>query len=89
MSLTIAQKERRKNRMEYVRSKKNVPCADCRIKYPSVVMDFHHLDRRDELPKKGKSMVREMRTWSVERIDKELNGCVVLCANCHRIRHHS
>ena len=58
-------------------------CADCQITYPQYVYQFHHLDpsQKDVNPSKAIS-------WSEKRMWKELNKCVMLCANCHMIRHH-
>ncbi len=59
-------------------------CTDCKNTFPPYVYDFHHLD-----PKiKDSGIARIMgRTW--EKIVPELNKCVLLCANCHRIRENS
>ncbi|AOO12102.1 hypothetical protein Np200711_156 [Cyanophage S-RIM44] len=47
-------------------------------------MEFHHLDPE---VKDDNFNVGRMKTWSLKRIDEELSTCVVLCANCHRMRH--
>ena len=66
---------------------------DCGQEFPSCVMDFHHLDEESKDPtlkKRGQrhqSMLEQMSKWSMARIDAELERCVVLCSNCHRIRH--
>jgi hypothetical protein len=80
----------RKNQYEYILSKKRVPCSDCGGLFPEVCMDFHHLDeetKENSLKKWRTSMSGRMRRWSKKRIDEELEKCVVICANCHRIRH--
>ena len=77
-------KLRREKHREYVQSKKDVPCADCGCSYPRPVMEFHHLDPE---VKDDNFNVGRMKTWSLKRIDEELSTCVVLCANCHRMRH--
>lgn len=57
-------------------------CYDCGISYPSQVYDFHHLN-----PKKKNFSWKKMRQVSKKKRDAELSKCVLLCANCHRIRH--
>lgn len=59
-------------------------CEDCG--YTSdipAVFDYHHLD-----PSTKEHEVSSMldRKWDI--VLKELNKCVLLCANCHRIRHY-
>ena len=80
---------RQRNR-EYILSHKDVPCLDCGGKFPRCCMDFHHVDEdKDTTTKRnGNSLTTQMSRWKRERIDLELSKCVVLCANCHRIRHH-
>jgi len=47
------------------------------------VFDFHHLD-----PKvKGKG-VAQLLSGPMDNCGKELEKCILLCANCHRELHH-
>ena len=89
----MSSKELRLEKSNYIKSRKCVPCADCGVAYPDYVMDFHHIDEDNkdlQLKRRGgSSMVNKMAKWSFGRIDEEIYKCVVLCANCHRIRHHS
>ena len=57
-------------------------CHDCKGVFPAEVYDFHHVD-----PSKKTMMWNKMRMVTPERRNKELALCVLLCANCHRIRH--
>lgn len=57
-------------------------CLDCQKSFPSCVYDFHHIDPTT----KDKTYIALFgRSW--DRIKIELDKCVMLCANCHRIRH--
>lgn len=58
-------------------------CADCKQQYPTSVYDFHHLD---PLEKDAPPASILNKSW--DNITKELSKCILLCANCHRIRHH-
>ena len=64
-------------------------CYDCKQSFPLCVYDFHHLDpatkRQREVPSSNRQ-VNFTRSW--ENIKKELEKCIMLCSNCHRIRHH-
>lgn len=79
------QKKRRKDLREYIQSKKDLPCTDCGIKYPSYVMDFDH---RDPTSKHCKVSSACERGLSVAKIQAEIDKCDLVCANCHRIRTH-
>ncbi len=60
-------------------------CQDCNILYPYPVMEFHHLD-----PNEKDFDWNDLRYYgSKELIQNELDKCVLLCSNCHRMRHHS
>ena len=86
-----ARKKRREKYANYILTKKQVPCLDCGNSFPEYCMDFHHIDEesKDILLKTDRSsMVNNMKKWGKKKIDEELSKCVVLCANCHRIRHH-
>ena len=58
-------------------------CMKCGYsKYPEV-LEFHHKDPKQKdfnVSKKG-----HCRSW--ERVKKEIEKCVLLCANCHREIH--
>lgn len=65
---------------------KDGKCLDCEIShpnYPSAIFEFHHLD-----PKKKDTSWGKLRLRSWDKIINELDKCVMLCANCHRIRHN-
>ncbi len=55
-------------------------CLDCSKSFPISVYDFHHVN-----PEEKESTIRF--GWKWERILEESKKCVLLCANCHRIRH--
>lgn len=54
------------------------PCIDCKEK-DIEVLEFDH--QRDKL-----FNVAEFRGHSIENLQKEIDKCVVVCANCHRRR---
>ena len=61
-------------------------CVDCSISYPKtpyVVFDFHHLN-----PSEKDFDWHKLRLKSDSSIKKELDKCILLCSNCHRIKHH-
>lgn len=57
-------------------------CQDCGEFYHYSVYDFHHLSGKDH-----NWMSLRRRKWS--DVERELEKCILLCANCHRVRHHS
>ena len=64
--------------IEYMGSK----CEDCGQEYHHSVYEFHHVD-----PSEKDKSIGHLRSHSWERIKEELDKCVMLCANCHRVRH--
>jgi hypothetical protein len=57
-------------------------CIDCGIIDVPHIYDFHHLD----IDKKDFSIGKQAKSFN--SIKPELDKCVLLCANCHRKRHH-
>ena len=45
------------------------------------LLDFHHIDNNKE------KNLSQVQTWGIKRIQKEINKCAILCANCHRDFH--
>lgn len=75
-------KQRKIDAVEY----KGGKCIDCGLTHPekpAIIFDFHHLDPNKKDVDWGKL---RLRSW--DAILKELNKCVLLCGNCHRIRHY-
>ena len=58
-------------------------CKDCGGGFIRDVYDFHHRNTKD---KAFTLSQRFARSWEV--LKPELDKCDLLCANCHRIRHH-
>ncbi|AAX44527.1 hypothetical protein PSSM2_149 [Prochlorococcus phage P-SSM2] len=87
MPNTPARKELREERFEWLReSKRNKPCADCGGIFDPVCMDYHHIDPSTKYHPGGVGGVIKS-GYSMKRIQEEIDKCVCLCANCHRIRH--
>ena len=60
-------------------------CRDCDLNLAQshyAVFKFHHLD-----PAEKDADWSKLRLGSMAKIRTELAKCVLLCANCHRIRH--
>lgn len=57
------------------------PCVDCGEADP-VVLDFDHVDPTTKLWTVGKMLSRQ----GAPAIKREIEKCVVRCANCHRTR---
>ncbi|HEY8657283.1 MAG TPA: hypothetical protein VIN34_11170 [Candidatus Limnocylindria bacterium] len=57
------------------------PCVDCGESDP-VVLDFDHVDPSTKLWTVGKMLSRQ----ATPAIEREIEKCVVRCANCHRVR---
>ena len=65
---------------------KSKPCDMCGGIFPPSAMDFHHIDPETKTNKGGRGIER---SWSIEKIDAEIEKCILVCANCHRIIHAS
>ena len=57
-------------------------CNDCQHEYPLSCYDFHHIDPTQKDVNPSVVLSRKYETFLTE-----INKCVLLCANCHRIRH--
>lgn len=55
-------------------------CNECGYSKSVAALEFHHKDPNEKDPKWRMG-------WSWARLQKELDKCVMLCANCHREEH--
>ena len=64
--------------------KSECSCAKCGDKR-GYLLDYHHLN-----PEEKETTVARMTSnyYSLEKIQQEINKCIVLCANCHREFHY-
>lgn len=63
--------------------KATLKCEDCGVSHPAVIQ-FHHEGNKEASVSR---LVNKNR--SVDRVMVEIKKCVVLCANCHAIRHYN
>ena len=69
--------EKKKKAVEYLGGK----CKHCGIDN-IIVLEFHHLNKL-----KKEATWNTIKRWKWERLIIELNKCIILCANCHKIEH--
>ncbi len=82
----IARKDRRRQELrEWLHKLKRdkLACEQCGEERPPA-LDFHH-------PKEKERGIAEMVSYGYSRasIREEIEKCVVLCANCHRVEHYT
>lgn len=61
---------------------RDVPCADCGVRFPSYVMQFDHRDAS----RKSYTVTRMIGRAGRAKILEEAAKCDIVCANCHRDR---
>ena len=71
----------RKNERENYINAQKIACMKCGETDKSK-LHFHHKD-----PSQKEFTIGKMRNYSLEKIQKEINKCVVLCASCHKKFH--
>ncbi len=78
--------ERKRAIHKYIQNMKNqLRCVDCGQRHPAT-LHFHHLNSEDKV---FNISYAANRGFSLDRIKKEIEKCIVLCANCHAIRHYN
>ena len=73
--------ERYYNKKEYVDNQRTV-CIKCGDTRP-YVLDFHHIDKTTK-----DFTIGRFKKGSLDLIQKEIDKCICLCANCHREFHY-
>jgi|TARA_R110000824_G_scaffold16478_9_gene68284 predicted HNH restriction endonuclease len=81
----IRSREKNKVRKSVDKIKKDLKCKECGFDNPHA-LQFHHLD-----PNTKKKAVAELISsgYNKEAVQKEIDKCIVLCANCHLIMHRA
>lgn len=80
-----AAKQKKIRKIEWTNFKNKLKCERCEENHIAT-LDFHHLkpNEKDFAVSKFANM-----GYNMERILKEIEKCIVLCANCHRKEHYS
>ncbi len=79
-------RERKAAMNEYIQSiKSQLYCIDCGQQHPAT-LHFHHLNSEDKQFNIGEAV---RKGFGPNRIKQEIEKCIVLCANCHAIRHYN
>lgn len=81
--LREAVKKRRKKLREMAREYAGGKCAICGYDKCSRALSFHHIDPK--MKSFGIAVKGLTRSW--ESIKKEIDKCILLCANCHMELH--
>ena len=58
-------------------------CSICGYNKCSRALEFHHIN-----PDEKDNTISNLYNYSWEKIKKELDKCILLCANCHRELHN-
>lgn len=58
-------------------------CQHCGVEGHPAIFDFHHIDPSE----KDFAIARRKSKNITDEIKKELDKCILLCSNCHRIEH--
>lgn len=81
----VQRRENRRNRVvRFIQAAKaGKSCPHCGESHPAC-LDFHHVNPEEKLASTH-TMQRDM--WTLDKVQAELDKCILLCANCHR-KHH-
>lgn len=77
----VVHKKGKENRT-YIIEKLGGKCFNCGFDKWKASLDVHHLD-----PSKKDVAFSTIRYWTRDKIDKEIEKCVLLCRNCHAAHH--
>jgi len=58
-------------------------CAHCGYNEKAVALDFHHENREDKIINVSSHWKTSWKQY--QKMKKEMEKCIILCANCHRI----
>jgi len=74
--------QRRKKRKQELIEERGGICFDCKNSFHCSIFEFHHLE-----PNEKEFSWSKAKKLTEEKMRNEMNKCVMLCANCHRLRH--
>lgn len=66
---------------EFINAQKH-ECAKCG-ENDKTKLHFHHID-----PRQKEFTIGKMRNYPLEKVQREIDKCIVLCAHCHKTFHN-
>lgn len=82
----VASVQRRRNKIkEMAIEYKGSSCKICGYNKCNAALEFHHIDPNE----KDFAIGNKGHTKSWESVKKELDKCIMVCANCHRELHNN
>lgn len=81
-----AQKKRGLERKIYFINQLGGCCSKCGYKHNIAALEFHHVNPEE---KEFQIDMRKLSNTSMDKLQKEINKCILLCANCHREEHNN
>lgn len=85
---SISRKEKARQLKAKAIQYKGGKCNDCFQIVHQAAFEFHHTDPTTKANKEPTHFLQDTNILSV-KAKQELDKCVLLCANCHRVRHFS
>lgn len=79
------QKKRGLERKIYFINQLGGCCSKCGYKHNIAALEFHHVNPEE---KEFQIDMRKLSNTSMDKLQKEIDKCVLLCANCHREEHN-
>ena len=76
------QKIRRAKAKEILVEYKGSKCFICGYNKCNKALEFHHLD-----PNEKEFVIGHNRSFSIEKLKKEVDKCIMVCSNCHKEIH--
>lgn len=61
--------------------KSEIKCQKCKIDGPPIIYDFHHIGNKEI------GISRLVQNGNINKYLIEIQKCIILCSNCHRIIH--
>ena len=77
-------KRNKELKVEWKAFKATLSCLECGIYHPAI-LDFHHIDP----DMKNASVHTLVGDGRYKKAMEEVEQCVVLCSNCHRVYHYN
>jgi len=75
--------KKKEERKKWDAFKRTLKCTKCGFSHPAA-LDFHHTD-----PTKKDGIVSKFnKNGQYKKAMKEIEKCIVLCSNCHRVHHY-